>query len=106
MPQGEGGAPDLTPRERIYVPLAAAAAAALAFLTEPSFFRGTDYVNDWLPKQDYLRERLLRGELPLWNPYVGLGRPFLAAIDTGSLYPPNLLSVLLGTSAGSLLLTL
>lgn len=96
----------LTRRERFYLPLAAAVGVAALFLTEPSVFRGTDFVKDWLPKQAYLRARLGHGELPLWTPYVGLGRPFLAAIDTGTLYPPGWLTLLLGPSVGVVLLTM
>ena len=39
------------------------------------------------------------GRLPLWNPDVFLGAPFLANIQTASLYPFNLLYLLLPTPA-------
>jgi Bacterial membrane protein YfhO len=78
---------------------------ALAFLTHPAMFRGTDYVKHWQPNQAYIRARLLQGELPLWTPEVGLGRPFLASIDTGVLYPPALLTIAFGAEAGAALLT-
>jgi O-antigen/teichoic acid export membrane protein len=37
------------------------------------------------------RESLSRGELPLWNPYILSGEPFLAAAQNGALYPPGVL---------------
>jgi hypothetical protein len=75
------------------------------FVTEPSFFRSTDFMKHLLPNQHYLVERLRAGEIPLWNPYVGLGRPFLADLSTEALYPPVLASLVLGPHAGVLLLT-
>lgn len=95
----------LSLREAGFIVLAAAAYVTLAFVTEPSFFRATDFVKHLWPHQYYLVERLRAGELPLWNPYAGLGRPFLADINTGSLYPPVLASVAFGPHAGVLLLT-
>jgi hypothetical protein len=35
------------------------------------------------------------GELPLWNPWVGNGAPLLANYQSGLLYPPNWLALLL-----------
>jgi hypothetical protein len=35
------------------------------------------------------------GELPLWNPWVGNGAPLLANYQTGVLYPPNWLALLM-----------
>ncbi len=46
------------------------------------------------PFKHFLGERLGRGELPLWNPYVYLGTPFLASLQSGVLYPPSLLLLL------------
>jgi hypothetical protein len=42
-----------------------------------------------VPFKHFLRERLWSGELPLWNPYVYLGTPFLASLQSGVLYPPS-----------------
>ncbi|MBI2963189.1 MAG: YfhO family protein [Deltaproteobacteria bacterium] len=42
-----------------------------------------------VPLKYYLAERLRRGELPLWNPYIQMGAPFLASWQTGVLYPPS-----------------
>jgi hypothetical protein len=42
------------------------------------------------PLKAYLRQRMLAGELALWNPRLGLGRPFLGVVQPGVLYPLNL----------------
>jgi hypothetical protein len=39
------------------------------------------------PLKAYLRERMLGGELALWNPRLGLGRPFFGVVQPGVLYP-------------------
>ncbi|QRK10127.1 hypothetical protein JQX13_08540 [Archangium violaceum] len=48
----------------------------------------------FLPNAAFLREQLLRGELPLWNPLLLAGHPFLAELQTQVLYPPSLLFLL------------
>jgi hypothetical protein len=39
------------------------------------------------PLKAYLRERLADGELALWNPRLGLGRPFAGVVQPGVFYP-------------------
>lgn len=46
------------------------------------------------PMRLYLRERLLRGELPRWMPHLGVGRPFFAWILPASMDPLNALLLL------------
>ncbi|MCS6909448.1 MAG: YfhO family protein [Anaerolineales bacterium] len=41
------------------------------------------------PLWEYRAEALLAGRLPLWNPYLFMGAPFLANPQTGVLYPLN-----------------
>ena len=90
-------------------PTAALVAAALTMaafstlwllLQTPSFLSGYDFVRMHAYYKAYYRDALLAGRLPLWNPYVGLGRPFLSDIETETLYPPNLLVVPLGVRGG------
>ncbi len=50
-------------------------------------------------KSDF-RAAILAGEIPWWNPYTALGRPFLADIETATLYPPNWLVLPFGVTAG------
>jgi hypothetical protein len=92
-------------REAVFTLLAAAAYVTVVFLTEPSFFRATDFQKHLLPHQAYLSDRVLAGDVPLWNPHVGLGRPFLADLNAGALYPPVLASLLVPPHARLLLLT-
>ena len=46
------------------------------------------------PNAIYLAERLRAGQIPLWDPYIFAGVPFLANSQVGALYPPNLLYLL------------
>jgi len=56
-----------------------------------------DFFSYYRPNAAWAFERMRRGELPLWNPYQGFGQPFLATLQTGVLYPPNALHLLLAT---------
>ena len=75
--------------------LASAAVTTLVFLTRPTIFEGVDFVRLHLINGQYAATRVAQGELPLWNPYVGLGRPFLADIETAFFYPPNAIHLVL-----------
>jgi hypothetical protein len=70
-------------------------------LQSPNFFSGYDFVRMHAFYREFYRNALLGGRLPLWNPYVGLGRPFLSDIETQTLYPPNLLVLPLGVYVGT-----
>ncbi len=48
----------------------------------------------FVPFKQLLADRLGRGELPLWNPYVYMGTPLLASLVSSALYPLNVLLVL------------
>jgi hypothetical protein len=41
---------------------------------------------------------LARGHLPLWNPYIYAGEPFLGGMQSALLYPPNALFLFLPTT--------
>jgi hypothetical protein len=58
------------------------------------FFR--DIAHWGFPARAFLRDSLLRGELPAWNPYQGLGFPVFADPLYGPFYPPNWLYLLVG----------
>jgi hypothetical protein len=64
--------------------------------------RSYDYVNILGDHFYFLRESLLRGIIPWWNPFVGLGRPFFTDIHFGTFYPPTYL-LLFGERFGSFL---
>lgn len=93
-------------REALLVAAACVVLVAFAYLLPPTFFEGTDWVRLHLPNKVHAAEVLRGGRLPLWNPYVGLGRPFLADTETAVLYPPNLLYLAVDPSTALLLLTL
>jgi hypothetical protein len=47
-----------------------------------------------VPIKHFLGDHLRRGEIPLWNPWVCLGSPFVAAMHTAVFYPPSALLLL------------
>ncbi|MDH5607245.1 MAG: hypothetical protein OEY93_10180, partial [Anaerolineae bacterium] len=44
---------------------------------------------------------LAQGQLPLWNPLVGMGAPLLANYQSALLYPPTWTYLLLGFTGGA-----
>ena len=56
---------------------------------------GYDLSTYFYPYRQYAAAALRQGNLPLWNPYLFQGVPFLANQQTAVLYPPNLLYLLL-----------
>ena len=55
---------------------------------------GLDAFTYFYPYAAYGAEALRSGRLPLWNPEIFLGVPFLANLQAGLFYPPNLLRLL------------
>lgn len=80
--------------------LVAGLSTAWLLLQSPNFFSGYDFMRMHFFYKSYFRDAVLAGRLPLWNPYVGLGRPFMADIETATLYPPNLLVLAFGVYGG------
>jgi hypothetical protein len=68
-----------------------AALAAVVYLRPPGVAAGVDYVVYHSFDRHYWLEAVSHGRLPLWNPHVGLGRPFAADIQTATFYPLTLL---------------
>jgi hypothetical protein len=54
-----------------------------------------DFSGQFVSWTSYSVERFSDGELPLWNPYMNAGAPFLADPQTAVLYPPRILTVTL-----------
>ena len=81
------------------VALAALAAATLlifwALVGTNLVLAGVDAFTYFTPYRDYANAALRQGRLPLWNPYLFLGVPFLANIQAAVLYPLNWLFVTL-----------
>ena len=71
----------------------------LAFLWDIWFagrtFAMRDTVCDFLPHYLFSAEAFRAGHLPLWNPFTGFGKPYLADVQTAVLYPPSVFFVLL-----------
>lgn len=86
--------------------LGAASVAVLVALTG-LFYRGLIFdglvLGDYdafvyfYPLRHYAAEQLKQGHFPLWNPYLFLGSPFFANIQTAVLYPANLVYLWLDT---------
>ncbi len=64
------------------------------YLFDGTIEAGRDIYRLFIPEAAFLRQRLLSGGLPLWNPYVRLGQPFAATLTSEAFYPPHLLLVL------------
>ena len=77
-------------------------AAAICFMPPP-ILESIDYVSFYKPNFRFLLDALDEGRLPSWNPYVGLGRPYLADLQTAVFYPPLYL-ICLGEEAGIFML--
>jgi len=50
-----------------------------------------DSYNQFFPLRFFYSESLKSGEFPLWYPYQALGLPFLGIVQSGALYPINLI---------------
>ncbi len=61
-------------------------------LTAKILPRGDAFIY-FYPYWDYKHEVMRNGQLPLWNPYLFMGVPFLANSQAGVLYPPNWLLI-------------
>jgi hypothetical protein len=64
------------------------------FFGKITFFR--DIAHWGFPARAFVRASLMRGELPVWNPYQGLGFPVFGDPLYGVFYPPNWLYLLVG----------
>ncbi|MDP7038306.1 MAG: hypothetical protein QGI45_04055, partial [Myxococcota bacterium] len=67
----------------------------LLYVGISSILDAPDYRSIYSIYKAYLSNFFLLGEVPFWNPYQALGRPFLADIETGVFYPTTLLHVFL-----------
>lgn len=66
-----------------YFPLTVQGRVLASFDTQVYFY----------PNAAYLASRLRSGQIPLWNPYIFSGVPFLANSQVGALYPPHWLFI-------------
>jgi hypothetical protein len=77
--------------------------ALLICFFPPSIFQTVDYIAFYRPNFHFFSEAVKEGRLPLWNPYIGLGRPFLADLQSAVFYPPAYL-LFIGQTSGVFLL--
>src|SRR5207245_1091958 len=68
--------------------------ALIAVIYRPLVFEGRilaglDTEAYFYPNASYLAASLRTGRIPLWNPLIFAGVPFLANSQVGALYPPN-----------------
>jgi hypothetical protein len=66
-----------------------------AFVLDGSFMGGIDIPAYLYWNVEFVKERLLSGSFPFWNPYILSGHPFFANPSTFVLYPATLLYVFL-----------
>ena len=56
---------------------------------------GFDDIRQFFPNRKLLAESLAKGVIPLWNPYIYSGTPFMAAFDSAVWYPLSWIAALL-----------
>ncbi len=54
----------------------------------------------FVPWHRFALDLLRHGQIPLWNPWVGMGAPLLANYQSAVFYPPNVLLLLFGAEMG------
>ncbi len=86
-----------TTRTRIVFGIAFAGLAVIAYraVFDARVIAGRDVYRLFIPDASFLRECLVQGELPLWNPHLLLGQPFAATLQSQAFYPPRILATLL-----------
>ncbi len=60
--------------------------------------KGADTYFYFLHWRNFGFRELAQGNLPLWNPHYACGMPFFGGFQSGLLYPPNLLFLILPTA--------
>lgn len=61
------------------------------FSTKGNFIGGYDVADYFFWQESFIKEQLLSGSIPLWNPYYYSGHPFVANPQTFVFYPATLL---------------
>lgn len=65
-----------------------------------------DDIRQFFPNRKLLKEELVKGIVPLWNPYIYSGTPFMGAFDTAVWYPLSLIASVLPIIEGWSLLVM
>lgn len=66
----------------------------------PNKAMGFDNIRQAYPDRSFLRYALTKGIVPLWNPYIYSGAPFMAASNTAVWYPLSWAAAILSTNEG------
>ena len=61
-----------------------------------------DFTEQYFPLRAFTAQEWVRGQIPLWNPYLYGGQPALADIQSGALYPPHVAEALILGWGGAL----
>jgi hypothetical protein len=96
---------ELSRREGVFLALGALVFTVVVYLTRPTLFDTLDWTRVHVFYKQYAHDALRAGRLPLWNPHVALGRPFLADVDAALFYPPHLLYALFEIHVACVLVT-
>lgn len=72
---------------------------APVYLTGRALFWGTPLLQ-FVPWRSWAWETIRSGNLPLWNPLLGMGAPLVANYQSGLFYPPNWFYFLLAELGG------
>lgn len=67
-------------------------------------YRGNDLTTYFLPEAEYFADYFKRGIIPLWNPWIMGGYPYLSDPQNYLWYPPNYIFLILPAQVGFLLL--
>jgi len=78
---------------------------APVILFAPIIFAGKALVwgtvsTQFIPWWDFAWDTLLQGQIPLWNPWVGMGAPMVGNYQSAIFYPPYWILLLLYAIAG------
>lgn len=84
------GAKTLLPADNLYQYEPWRSSAPQLGVGEPHNALLSDLVLENYPWKHLIRQAVSQGELPLWNPYLFTGVPFMAAGQHSALYPPSL----------------
>ena len=88
------------PPEKSTFPIVLAFGVLVALFFAPhllglSAFTDGDFTRHYLPYSFFQQKSLLAGQLPLWNPHVNSGHPFLADTESAVFYPVSNILLLL-----------
>ena len=85
----------------IYLPIVLAPVILFSpvWLSGNVLFWGTPFLQ-FMPWRELGWSMIQKGQLPLWNPYLGMGAPLAANLQSAFYYPPNWLLFALDSIGG------